>query len=671
MADEKIAILDAGAQYGKVIDRRVREMKVLSEIVPLSTPVSQLKADGYKAFIISGGPGSAHAGDGSLAYDKELFTCGVPVLGICYGMQMMNFHFGGTIEKKDQREDGQEEITVSTDSPLFKGLAEKEKVLLTHGDSANDIAKGFSVIARSGSLTAAIGDEQRKLYGVQFHPEVDLSVNGGKVMQNFLFGVAGLKGLFTPESREVSCIRKIKEQVGNNMVLCLVSGGVDSTVCCALLAKALGAEKVVAAHIDNGFMRLNESKFVGEALQSLGVRLKVYDCTEDFLGGKTDITDRKTQKRYTTKQLRHTAAPEEKRRIIGDTFMKVAERITKELKLDPETTFLAQGTLRPDLIESASSLASSKADAIKTHHNDTELVRELRKRGKVIEPLMDYHKDEVRELGMSLGLPKDLVMRQPFPGPGLGVRLICTEEPFVCKDFDATCQAVQDVVALEKIPAARNDFRDRVLRTYGGDGKALMNSGLSATILPFKTVGVQGDGRTYSYLCALSSAEAPKWGQLFEFARLIPKVCHNINRVCFAFGAPVKGPIKTITPTLPGIEVLDQLRAADDVVNRLLIKHDLTIKLSQVPVVSFPIDFDAAVGACSPGKRARGEAKRSIAIRTFITNDFMTGVPAVPGTDHMPEAVLREMVEGISKVSGISRVVYDLTSKPPGTTEWE
>eukprot|EP00756_Hemistasia_phaeocysticola_P007803 Hpha_TRINITY_DN14403_c0_g2::TRINITY_DN14403_c0_g2_i1::g.157775::m.157775/K01951/guaA, GMPS; GMP synthase (glutamine-hydrolysing) len=675
MSDEKIAILDAGAQYGKVIDRRVRELKVLSEIVPLSTPVSKLLADGYKAFIISGGPGSAHASDESLAYDKELFTCGVPVLGICYGMQMLNFHFGGTIEKKDQREDGQEEIAVTTTSPLFKGLDEQQKVLLTHGDSVHDIAQGFSVIARSGALTAAIGDDKRKLYGVQFHPEVDLSVNGAKVMQNFLFNVAGLKGTFTPESREVSCIRKIKEQVGPNMVLCLVSGGVDSTVCCALLAKALGADKVIAAHIDNGFMRLNESKTVGEALQTLGVRLKVYDCTEDFLGGTTEVTDRKTQKRYTTKPLRETAAPEEKRRIIGDTFMKVAERITRELHLDPEKTFLAQGTLRPDLIESASSLASSKADAIKTHHNDTELVRELRKRGRVIEPLMDYHKDEVRELGMSLGLPRDLVMRQPFPGPGLGVRLICAEEPFVCADFDTTNQEVQDVVSIESIPAERRAFKERVLRTYGGDEKKLLNSGLSATILPFKTVGVQGDGRTYSYLCALSSDAAPKWAQLFEFARLIPKVCHNVNRVCFTFGGAVRGPIKSITPTLPGIPVLDQLRAADDVVNRLLLKHELTIKLSQVPVVSFPIDFgaspDAPKDAGGAAKLRRGEERRSIAIRTFITNDFMTGVPAVPGTEAMPEAVLQQMVDGISKVPGVSRVVYDLTAKPPGTTEWE
>merc|ERR1712190_516322 len=481
-----------------------------------------------------------------------------------------------------------------------------------------------------------------------------------------LFGVCGLQGLFTPASREEQCVQQIREKVGSSKVLCLVSGGVDSTVCCALLAKALGPENVVAAHIDNGFMRLNESALVGESLKSLGVQLRVYDCEEDFLSATTEVCNPRTKVRYTTKPLCETHEPEDKRRIIGDTFMHVSESIQRELGLDPNNTFLAQGTLRPDLIESASSLVSSKADAIKTHHNDTELVRELREKGRVIEPLMDYHKDEVRELGMSLGLPRDLVMRQPFPGPGLGVRLICASAPFVGDDFHQTNVAVQDIVALEAVPEERSAFKERVVRAYGGDVSRLLRSGLTATVLPFKTVGVQGDGRTYSYPCVLSGPSTPDWPLLLEFARLIPKVCHNVNRVVYCFGGPVPGPYKRITPTLPGREALDQLRAADDVVNRTLIKHDLTTKLSQVPVVSFPVDLSS--GDEHPGQSI---AKRSIAIRTFITNDFMTGVPAEPGTEYMPVAVLEEMVEGIQKVAGISRVVYDMTSKPPGTTEWE
>jgi GMP synthase (glutamine-hydrolysing) len=263
---------------------------------------------------------------------------------------------------------------------------------------------------------------------------------------------------------------------------------------------------------------------------------------------------------------------------------------------------------------------------------------------------------------MSLGLPRELVMRQPFPGPGLGVRLICATEPFVGSDYDATNVMLQDIVALDKVPAERSEFKARVERAYGANASRLYRSGLTAALLPFKTVGVQGDGRTYSYPCILSGTGEPNWELLFEFSRLIPKVCHNVNRVCYCFGGPAAGPYTKITPTLPCREALDQLRAADDVVNKALIKADLTTKLSQVPVISFPVDF---------AQNGSSTAKRSIAIRTFITNDFMTGVPAQPGTEYMPLQVLKDMVEGIQKCDGISRVVYDLTSKPPGTTEWE
>ena len=639
MTTERVAILDAGAQYGKVIDRRVRELKVFSEIVPLKTSVEQLKKDGYTAVIISGGPGSVNDVD-CPKYDEALFDSELPILGICYGMQMMNHHYGGTVEKKSAREDGQEEIAIKGKSLLFDGLGDSQKVLLTHGDSLEKIGAGLRITAVSGPITAAIEHDTKKQYGVQFHPEVDLSVEGVAILKNFLYKSCGFAGNFTPKSREEQCIEHIRKTVGDKKVLSYVSGGVDSTVCTALLSKALGPEKVIAAHIDNGFMRHEESSQVEVALSGMGVKLRVFDCTDDFLNGTTECTRRGTQERYTTDLLRNTIAPEEKRRIIGDTFMKVMKKITTELDLCPETTFLAQGTLRPDLIESASSLASGKADAIKTHHNDTELVRKMRDEGRVIEPLMDYHKDEVRELGMALGLPKVLVMRQPFPGPGLGVRLICATEPFVCSNFDDVDKLVKDIVALETAPAS---VVEKAKASFGSDLGELTQSGVSACILPFKTVGVQGDGRTYSYLCALSSDNEPNWPLLMKFAKLIPKMCHAINRVCFVFGGKVEGPFKAITPTYPRPEALVQLRAADHACNQLLIENNLTTILSQVPIVSFPIDFDAA-------GQTTDTTKRSIAIRTFITNDFMTGVPAVPGGPEMPIDVLNKMVAEVLKV---------------------
>eukprot|EP00124_Ichthyophonus_hoferi_P001272 Ihof_evm9s62 gene=Ihof_evmTU9s62 len=636
---EVVAILDAGAQYAKVIDRKVRELKVCSELLPLETPVEDLKR--FKAIIISGGPNSVYT-EGAPKPDPRLFDMGIPILCICYGMQLMNLHFGGTVERKHQREDGQIPIPVDTTSPLFDGMEAIQEVLLTHGDSVGTVAPNCKIVANSGDIVAAMQHNSLPLYGVQFHPEVDLTVNGKEILSNFLYKAVGCAGNFSMESREETCIKQIQAQAGDKKILVLVSGGVDSTVCAALLAKAVGPERVLALHIDNGFMRKNESALVKTSLHILGLELHVVDASENFYNGTTLIG--KNSDRYETPKLKETAEPEEKRKIIGDTFMKVGEQVIKEYKLNPDEVFLAQGTLRPDLIESASETVSQKADAIKTHHNDTELVRELRARGRVIEPLKDYHKDEVRELGVILGLPVDLVHRQPFPGPGLAIRVICAKEAFMHEDYPATNAFVKEITkyGTGKCEAS---VAEKVKSTLGSAStKPLEGLEVTATILPIKTVGVQGDGRTYSYVCALSlncaNPTPEQWDGLFIYAKVIPRLCHNINRVVYVFGGPVPGPFSAITPTLLTVPVLDQLREADSIVNEILRINNLTRSLSQVPVISFPIDFES-VGPTD-------STKRSIAIRTFITTDFMTGVPARPGHE-MPIAVLQEMVDRIRK----------------------
>lgn len=616
---ERLAILDAGAQYGKVIDRRIRELNVESELLPLSTPVEDL--DHFQAFIISGGPESVY-GDNAPKYDPRLLSLGIPVLGICYGMQLISHLGGGKVSKTQRREDGPCSIVVNSSSTLFRGLEQNQEVLMSHGDSVIEVPEGYKIIARSNGLIAGIENPKDKLYGVQFHPEVDLTVNGRIILGNFLYGIACFTGSYTIEDRQRKAIDYIKENVGNKDVLVLVSGGVDSTVCAALLAKAIPPEKIHAIHIDNGFMRLDESEKVKTVLDKIGIQLGVVDAAEDFYNGTTILKGKRTR------PLREIVNPEEKRSIIGDQFMKVSQREIENLGFKPEEVVVAQGTLRPDLIESASQLASGNAATIKTHHNDTLLVRELRGKGRVIEPLRDYHKDEVRILGLELGLPEEIVWRQPFPGPGLAVRIICAEIPYITNDFD-------------RINALLIKYSSR---------------DISATLLPIQTVGVQGDGRTYNYLVGLSGKD--DWNELMRMAREIPKEIHQVNRVAYIFGEMVNGPVTDITPTFLQRDVIKQLQLADDIVNRVLFKHNLLRSLSQVPVVSFPVNFEVY-------------GNRSIAIRTFITNDFMTGVPAKPGRD-IPEDALNEMVNGIlSGVNNISRVVYDLTSKPPGTTEWE
>lgn len=615
-----VAILDAGAQYGKVIDRRVRELGVRTEILPLDADTAKLKQ--YDALIISGGPESVY-GPKAPEYNPEIFDLDLPILGICYGQQLINYIHGGTVEKKSVREDGQFEIKVETDSPLFKDMDANQQVLLTHGDSVDKIPEGFRVIAQSGEIIAGIENRAKKLYAVQFHPEVDLTTNGKQILSNFLFEIAGLKADYTIEDREAKAIEMLKNTIGNNKALILLSGGVDSTVTAALLAKAIPQEQIYAIHIDHGFMRKDESQQVIKSLESLGLDIKLVEAGETFAKATTEIEGKETL------PLNQNISPEEKRKIIGDTFIRVAEQAIADFNLDPDETFLVQGTLRPDLIESASSLASSKAETIKTHHNDTALVRQLRDKGRVVEPLSEYHKDEVRQLGQNLGLDTNLVWRQPFPGPGLAIRVICAKQPYL-DNYDQVYQALQEFAT----------------------------DNIKVTLLPIKTVGVQGDGRTYSYCAALTTKSSPDWQQLRFLALEIPKTIHQVNRVVYVFGESFDQPIKEITPTLLEPAVLSQLRDADSIVNQTIRDFDLVQSLTQVPVVSTPVSFGR-------------DSMRSIVIRTFITNDFMTGVPAIPG-QQMPVQALDQMVAQIQEqVIGVARVMYDLTAKPPGTTEWE
>lgn len=480
-------------------------------------------------------------------------------------------------------------------------LAARQTVLLTHGDSINTVGTGLKVAAISGNqIVAAIYNEPLRIYGVQFHPEVDLTVNGKQMLANFCMQICDLKPNFTMSCRKEGCIRYIREKVGQQKVLVstvssktgyipmriysktqhpppeqlLVSGGVDSSVCAALLRVALDPGQVIAVHIDNGFMRHNESAQVEQSLRAVGIDVIVRDCFQAFFMGSTTVRKPDSLFNSETPLLCYAINPEEKRKIIGDTFVKVSNQIVHELQLDPSQVVLAQGTLRPDLIESASATVSKNADTIKTHHNDTELVRQLRDAGKVVEPLKDFHKDEVRAIGYELGLPPVLVQRHPFPGPGLAIRILCAEEPFIEKDFAETQVIVRVIVDYYNKAEKNHALLTRVQSATSDAEKVELvrisqSMQISATILPIRSVGVQGDGRTYSYVVGLSTDQPPNWMDMMFLAKLIPRILHNINRVCFVFGPHVVHQVTDVTPTRISRFSIAQLRQADHVANEV------------------------------------------------------------------------------------------------------
>lgn len=631
---EKVALLDCGAQYTKVIDRRVRELNVDTEIFPVDVSADALKSD-FSGIILSGGPNSVYE-TGAPQCDPAIFDLGIPVLGICYGMQLLNRHFGGTVLPSPTKEYGETEVTVDPACLLFDGLEPIQHVLMSHGDSVGEPAPGFDVVGRSVSthhheVVAAIQNRDARVYGVQFHPEVELSVHGGKMLENFLYKVCGLTGSYALDTRLDEALDAIRQKVGDKNVFVLVSGGVDSSVTAALLVKALRPAQVFAVHIDSGMMRYQESDLVCEALKAIGLRhLERVDAEEIFLNATTEIDGK------TVGPLCKTHDPESKRRIIGDVFYHLVTDAIRRSNLDLDETFIAQGTLRPDLIESGNREISSQAHTIKTHHNDVPLIQEQRKKGLIIEPNRDWHKDEVRKIGRMLGLPEELVMRHPFPGPGLAIRVICAEQPYLTDEY---YQANQALKALAE------------------------EAGMQAVLLPVQSVGVQGDSRSYRYVAALKGdLSKASWSDIRTLAQKIPNRIHQINRVALLLNdKPLPDQVHQITPTLLNPVSLEKLRVLDHIVTESFRQEGLHDGISQLFTVLLPVDT---------AQEAERPPKHSVVIRAVMTTDYMTARPAAL-LQEISFNFIHNLAEELSSQPNIDLVLYDITSKPPATVEWE
>jgi GMP synthase (glutamine-hydrolysing) len=592
----QIVVLNAGGQYCHLIARRIRELGVHAVVADINRPASDFA--GVRGIVISGGPSSVTELT-SPAVDPGIYALGLPILGICYGHQLLAKDLGGRVARGSIKEYGHSSLR-PRGSPLFRGLPGRSlTVWMSHGDTVVDVPPGFAVIGETDDCKiAAMQDPGRRLFGLQFHPEVVHTEFGAEIYRNFVFDVCGCAADWDPRARVEQVMDAIRAKAAGRKVFFLISGGVDSTVAFYCCYRALGPGRVLGLYVDTGFMREGDAEAIEHLVREAGPEaIHVADRSADFFERLAGVTN-----------------PEAKRTIIGDTFVSVQEDEFGRLGLCEGDWLLGQGTIYPDTIESGGARHSAK---IKTHHNRVERIQQLIEQGRVIEPLVDFYKDEVRVLGEQLGLPHEVVWRHPFPGPGLAVR---------CLGADA-----QEVVE--------------------PPGMALP-AGVNGWIVPVRTVGVQGDERSYSKLLAVEGfADAEAAG---VFARRITNEHRTINRVALVVhrrqGQGVAGlAIHPATLTRARIALL---READDVVTRLVRKHGLSDAIWQFPVGMLPLGTAAG--------------RETIVLRPVHSRDGMTADFA-----RLPAAVVDELAAALGQLDRVDAVLYDVTNKPPATIELE
>ncbi|TKJ17221.1 GMP synthase (glutamine-hydrolyzing) [Candidatus Woesearchaeota archaeon B3_Woes] len=618
MTQDEILVLDFGGQYTQLIAKSVRKSHVFSEILPFDTNLDDIVTRSPKGIILSGGPESVYEENAPLV-DPNLFNLGIPVLGICYGMQLTNHLLeGGTLYGDSvDKEYGETDVSLDSNHPLFSNLDSKIRGWMSHGDSVDleNLAEGFRQIAMTTYHVAGIANDEKRIYGVQFHPEVTHTEKGLQIISNFVHNICGCSSEWTMENYIEQSKEYIRETVGNNDVLCFVSGGVDSTYVASLLAQTDIPGKKYFVYID-ALMRKGESEEVIKALTQAGVENLIVKYAEDrFIDAVKGMSD-----------------PEDKRKAIGNLFGTLMQEVCEEQGIDSKKTFLAQGTLYTDLIESGKGVGK-KAANIKSHHNvGCKFIEDLREEGRIVEPNRLIFKDEIREAARAIGLPLNISERQPYPGPGLGIRIVDSLPNWVNKEFYRTNDRVKEIAS---------EF------------------GLEGYVLPVKTVGVQGDNRTYTYLALLRGGRY--WNKIREAAQRIPKEIHKINRIVYDIGNDQidQKYLDNFIQTQVTRETIDQLKEIDYVGREVIYSHGFTPNIAQTIFVLSGADvYDTN--------------KRMAVLRAVTTDDFMTVSPVSPiDPERMSWECLDEIGHKLKQDYNVGAFVIDVTDKPPATTCWE
>ena len=601
---DAIAVVDFGGQYAHLIATKVRRQQVLAEIRQPEDPIEAFHP--YRGIILSGSPSLSSQGEDS-EYNKQIFDLDVPILGFCFGHQEIAKHYGGRV-RHGGREWGRADLHLLRDHPLFHGLGPVEPVWMSHFDTVDAIGPdfeelGYSAFGAGGAehRLAAIGSDRLRRYGLQYHPEVDDTLHGDQMIANFARRICGCEPSWTMERYIEAQIERIRGQVEGRSVFLLASGGVDSTVAAKLFGAALGPDRLHLLHIDNGLMRKGESARVLRrfAEMELDRNLHFVDASEDFLTALGSETE-----------------PEAKRRIIGNTFIDVFDREATRLGISDH--LLGQGTIYPDTIESG---ATKRAETIKTHHNRVPVIEQMIADGRVVEPLADLYKVEVRELGERLGIQRDGLWRHPFPGPGLGIRLLCSQGG--------------DEVPAESVDAVATLAAQR---------------GLTAHVLPVRSVGVKADLRSYEHPVMISGAAS--WIVLQELAAEMLERVPGLNRCLWNLAPTDPATFEALPATMKRAR-LDLLREADHAVMQGLRRHGLYDDIWQCGTVFVPLRID-------------GSGEELCIVRPVHSARAMTA-----RASELPASLIAELRDAILPLPGVAGLALDLTSKPPGTIEWE